>query len=93
MQYPFQPKTPSFDMASINDTIQRALSSAGLDTSSGPMHGVTETIRRALASGGLPAAGGNAASNDSVIDVTARVVEGNDADAPAITQPPSTAKV
>jgi poly(hydroxyalkanoate) depolymerase family esterase len=37
----------------IQDTIERAFASAGLDTQSGPMRGVTETIRRALASAGL----------------------------------------
>jgi hypothetical protein len=38
---------------SITSTIERALSSAGLQTNSGPMQGVTETIRRALASAGM----------------------------------------
>lgn len=37
----------------IQDTIERAFASAGLDTQSGPMRGVSETIRRALASAGL----------------------------------------
>ncbi|MBA4266113.1 MAG: esterase [Comamonadaceae bacterium] len=37
----------------IQDTIARALASAGLDTRSGPMRGVTETIRQSLASAGL----------------------------------------
>ena len=39
----------------IQDTIEQALASAGLDTRSGPMQGVTETIRKALASAGLGA--------------------------------------
>ena len=43
-----------FNADHINQTIQRALASAGLDTSTGPMHGVTETIRRALESGNRP---------------------------------------
>jgi len=43
-----------FNADHINQTIQRALASAGLDTSTGPMHDVTETIRRALSSGALP---------------------------------------
>jgi len=54
MKNPFNTRVPSFDGAAINQTIQRALASAGLDTGTGPMHGVTETIRRALAAGGLP---------------------------------------
>jgi poly(hydroxyalkanoate) depolymerase family esterase len=37
----------------IQDTIERALAFAGLNTPSGPMRGVTETIRKALASAGL----------------------------------------
>ncbi len=49
----FNARAPSFDADAINATIQRALVSAGLDTTTGPMHGVTETIRRALAAGGL----------------------------------------
>jgi poly(hydroxyalkanoate) depolymerase family esterase len=47
----FNARAPSFDSDAINATIQRALASAGLDTTAGPMHGVTETIRRALAAG------------------------------------------
>jgi poly(hydroxyalkanoate) depolymerase family esterase len=77
----FNARAPAFDAAAINETIQRALASAGLDTTTGPMHDVTETIRRALAAGGLAK---SAPSNDrdAVIDVAARVVpagEGTDA--------------
>ncbi len=71
-------RTPSFDANAINQTIQRALASAGLDTSSGTMHNVTETIRRALASAGLvdsALAPAGAASTASVIDVVARLVD------------------
>lgn len=39
----------------IQDTIERALASAGLNTRSGPLRGVTDTIRQALASAGLGA--------------------------------------
>jgi poly(hydroxyalkanoate) depolymerase family esterase len=49
----FLPPT-RFNADHINQTIQRALASAGLDTSTGPMHGVRETIRRALESGNRP---------------------------------------
>jgi len=72
MHHPFNARAPSFDANAINQTIQRALASAGLDTTSGPMHVVTETIRQALASGGLPTA--VPATRDDVIDVAARVV-------------------
>jgi hypothetical protein len=41
----------------IQETIERALASAGLNTQSGPMRGVTETIRKALAAAGLGGAG------------------------------------
>jgi poly(hydroxyalkanoate) depolymerase family esterase len=39
----------------IQDTIERALASAGLNTRSGPLRSVTDTIRQALASAGLGA--------------------------------------
>lgn len=53
MMNPFNARALSFDAAAINETIQKALASAGLDTTTGPMHGVTETIRRALAEGAV----------------------------------------
>jgi poly(hydroxyalkanoate) depolymerase family esterase len=53
MKRPFDARAPAFSASAINDTIQRALASAGLDTSTGPMHDVTEVIRRALAAGGI----------------------------------------
>ena len=53
MKPPFHARAPSFDGQAIHATIQRALASAGLDTSSGPMRGVSETLRRALAPGPL----------------------------------------
>ena len=73
MKNPFNARAPSFDAAAIHSTIQRALQSAGLDTTSGPMHGVTETIRRALATAGLAQAP-QPFDSESVIDVTARLV-------------------
>ncbi|MGK2897807.1 MAG: extracellular catalytic domain type 1 short-chain-length polyhydroxyalkanoate depolymerase [Burkholderiaceae bacterium] len=75
MKYPDKFSAPSFDAGAIHATIQRALASAGLDTSAGPMHGVTETIRRALASAGLADTAAPAPASDAVIDVVARVVE------------------
>ena len=77
MDNPFNARAPSFNAKAINETIQRALASAGLSTASGPMHGVTETIRRALAAGGLPEAAPRFDS-ESVIDVAARVVPAGD---------------
>jgi hypothetical protein len=56
----------------INETIKRALASAGLDTSTGPMHGVTETIRRALSSVALPSVG---VQDERTLEVVERVVE------------------
>ena len=73
MKYPFNTRAPSFDANAINETIRRALASAGLDTTAGPMHDVTEIIRRALATS--PVAGADPRfDRESVIDVTARVV-------------------
>ncbi|HYN61866.1 MAG TPA: PHB depolymerase family esterase [Rubrivivax sp.] len=81
MKNPFNARAPAFDADAINATIQRALASAGIDTTAGPMHDVTETIRRALAAGRLAEAAPSFDS-ESVIDVTARVVPaGEDADA------------
>jgi poly(hydroxyalkanoate) depolymerase family esterase len=75
MKNHFSSRMPSFDVKNITETIQRALASAGLDTTSGPMRSVTDTIRRALASGGLADTTGPTVASDSVIDVTARVVD------------------
>ena len=73
MKSPFNARTPSFDAAAINETIQRALGSAGLDTTTGPMQGVTETIRRALAAAGIAEAA-QRFDSASVIDVVAGTV-------------------
>lgn len=73
MKYPFNASAMSYDAEAIQATIQKALASAGLDTSSGPMHEVTETIRRALAAG-RPADHAAGVDGDAVIDVAARVV-------------------
>ena len=73
MKHPFNARAPSFDADAINATIQRALASAGLNTTTGPMHDVTETIRRALAPGHLGEATPTF-NRESVIDVAARVV-------------------
>jgi poly(hydroxyalkanoate) depolymerase family esterase len=85
MKMPFNARAPAYDAQAIQDTIQRALASAGLDTTSGPMHQVTETIRRALAVGPHSEAETHADSA-SVIDVAARVLpddsSGKDLSAP-----------
>ncbi|MCV2355995.1 PHB depolymerase family esterase [Paucibacter sp. B2R-40] len=47
----FSARTKAFNADAINATIERALTSAGLNTAIGPMRHVTETIRCALAAG------------------------------------------
>jgi poly(hydroxyalkanoate) depolymerase family esterase len=47
----FHAGMPPFDGDAINETIRRALATAGLDTATGPMLDVTQTIRNALAAG------------------------------------------
>jgi len=77
---------PSALAMNIQETIERALASAGLNTQIGPLRSVTETIRKALASAGLagaeappkPAAPARWA-HEAPIDVQAREV----VDAPA----------
>jgi poly(hydroxyalkanoate) depolymerase family esterase len=82
MKYPFNARAPSFDGDAINATIQRALASAGLDTTTGPMHGVTEVIRRALAAG-HPGETVSTFDSEAVIDVAGRVVPTGDDIRPA----------
>ena len=79
----FSARVRSFDTQAIHETIRRALASAGLDTSSGPLAGVTETIRDALSPRG-DTRQGESRDPASIIDVVARVVErgGPDAAAP-----------
>jgi poly(hydroxyalkanoate) depolymerase family esterase len=73
----FNARTPPFDVEAINQTIERALASAGIDTTSGPMHDVTETIRRSL--GGMQSTpAGQRFDSDSVIDVVARQIPSAD---------------
>jgi hypothetical protein len=73
MKFPFNGGAPSFDANAVNETIQRALASAGLDTTLGPMRDVTETIRRALAAGRIAEAGPKF-DRKAVVDVEARVL-------------------
>lgn len=75
MKSPFGARPPSYDAQAINDTIQRALASAGLDTSTGPMRDVTDTIRRALDPAGASEAGARATQSATVFDVEANVVD------------------
>jgi poly(hydroxyalkanoate) depolymerase family esterase len=71
----FNARVPSFDAGAINQTIARALASAGLDTSSGPMRSVTDAIKRALSRGGVPDAAGAPPVGEQVIDVEVQVVD------------------
>lgn len=59
----------------IQDTIEQALASAGLDTRGGPMQGVTETIRQALASAGLGAGASSMPSARAANDDEARTFD------------------
>ncbi len=68
-------RAPAFDAATITDTIERALASAGLDTTSGPMASVTQTIRQALSANGASDPRPAPAAPDAFIDVSARVVD------------------
>src|SRR5512145_1447838 len=88
MQNPFTARAPSFDASAINETIRRALASAGLDTTAGPMHDVTEIIRRALAAGRHAEADPKSGA-DSVIDVEARVVPSGEDTSAARNREPS----
>jgi poly(hydroxyalkanoate) depolymerase family esterase len=82
------PKTQSFSIADVGHTIERALASAGLDTSAGPMHGVLDTIRRALGrtASGVPQhhqTPPTQRGEGDVVDVLARVLApGEPAQAP-----------
>jgi len=67
-----------FNAQAINDVIQRAFASAGLDSSSGPLRNVTQVIRQALSPGGAPATAATPAAHEEVIDVVARVVTPGD---------------
>jgi poly(hydroxyalkanoate) depolymerase family esterase len=67
----YKPFSPSFDAHAINETIRRALASAGLDTSTGPMHDVTETIRRAISPDGVSHAAPAGAAQPSIDDAQA----------------------
>jgi len=74
MKYLSSPHMPRFNVTNITETIERALASAGLDTTGGPMRDVTETIRRALSSGGVAAPLSPSGGAKPYIDVDARVV-------------------
>lgn len=78
----------------IQETIDRALKAAGLNTQSGPLRGVTDTIRNALASAGLAVGAAAtpapaAPSDDDTIDVVAREVPTPGA-SPALAAPNAT---
>ncbi len=75
MNHRFTFQAPPFHANAITETIEIALTAAGLQTKTGLVHGVTETIRQAFASAGLHA-GSASSPDDSVIDVVAREVRG-----------------
>lgn len=64
----------SFDIASINNTIEQALTSAGLNTRTGPMKTVMETIQQSLATAGLNQPGPVVHENGVTIDGVARQI-------------------
>lgn len=64
----------AFDIASINDTIQQALNSAGLNTQTGPMKNVMDTIQQSLAAAGLNQARPAASEDGVTIDGFAREI-------------------
>lgn len=74
MKNPFNSQAPFIDARAITATIERALNSAGLDTTSGPMRNVTETISRALGAG-APDPLASSVLDDSIVDTTARFVD------------------
>ena len=64
----------SFDIASINETIERALTSAGLNTQTGPMKNVMDTIQQSLAAAGLNQHRPTASEHGITIDGDARKI-------------------
>jgi len=64
----------SFDIASINETIERALTSAGLNTQTGPMKNVMDTIQQSLAAAGLNQARPAAPEHGVTIEGVARKI-------------------
>lgn len=64
----------SFDITSINNTIEQALSSAGLNTQTGPMKNVMETIQQSLAAAGLNQPGPAVREHGVTIDGIARKI-------------------
>lgn len=89
MKNPFNARAPAFNADAINATIQQALASAGIDTTTGPMHDVTETIRRSLGTG-RPAETAASFNDAAVIDVASRIVPtGEGSAAPWVHEPSS----
>jgi len=62
-----------FDANSITDTIQRALSAAGLDIRTAPIKGVTDTIHQALSAAGLMQRMPPVQQDQTIDAVTARI--------------------
>jgi poly(hydroxyalkanoate) depolymerase family esterase len=64
----------SFDITSINNTIEQALTSAGLNTRTGPLKNVMQTIQQSLAAAGLNQASPAAPEHGVTIDGVARKI-------------------
>ncbi len=64
----------AFDIASINNTIEQALTSAGLNTRTGPMKTVMDTIQQSFATAGLNQPGPAAREHGVTIDGVAREI-------------------
>jgi poly(hydroxyalkanoate) depolymerase family esterase len=64
----------SFDIASINSTIEQALTAAGLNTLAGPMKNVMDTIQQSLAAAGLNQPGPAVRAHGVTIDGVAREI-------------------
>ncbi len=92
MKNPFKARMPNFNAKAIHETIRRALASAGLDTTAGPLRSITETLRRALGSGDTPDPVARAVgprASQPVMDVEARVIDlGHAGSDEQPTQPP-----
>jgi poly(hydroxyalkanoate) depolymerase family esterase len=73
MNLPSKFNAPRLDVQSITDTIDRALTSAGLDTRTGQMKLVTDTITRALTDGGMGGVPRSSGQSEFVFDAGAHV--------------------
>ena len=92
MKNPFKVRVATLNPDSINDTIQRALAAAGLETTAGPMHAATEIIRRALGAGRLANADARL-DCESAIDAVARPISAGEGESTVHERKPSIGEV